>query len=62
MRHLMQAISGKFHVEPPEAIWRRVIEDRKMDWHSNVQAKGEKMLTTSATQKKTKTIGRDDLV
>ena len=39
IRDGMEAIPGKFHEEPPKAIWWRIIEDRKMDWHSDVQTK-----------------------
>ena len=33
MCEMMEGNPGTFDLEPPKAIWRRITEDRKMDWH-----------------------------
>ena len=39
MHDMMEAIPGTFHMEPPKAIWCKITEDRKLDWHVDVQMK-----------------------
>ena len=58
MCEMMEAIPETFHMEPPKAIWWRITENSKMDWHSDVQTNKIqcKNFTTSARQKKQRTL------